>query len=302
MTGVSAPYVIVGAAGQVGGALLEALAAEGLPAVGTVSRVPREGCDVFDLGAAADDPALAAALVARHRPSVVCIAAGFTHVDGCEDDPARAMRVNRDGPGALAKAAREHGARTVYYSTEYVFDGVAGPYAEDDVAHAVSVYGESKLEGERAVGEADPDALILRTTVVYGPEQQGKNFCYQLAQRLGAGERMRVPGDQVSTPTYNRDLAAATLALVARGERGVFHVAGPDCVDRATFARRVAARIGLDASLVDAVETAALGQRARRPLNAGLRTEKLRAVGVTMRGVEAAVDDWRARPAGRSWV
>ena len=71
MTGMSAPYVIVGAAGQVGGALLEACAAKGLPAVGTVSRVPREGCDVFDLGAAADDPSHAAALVARHRPSVV---------------------------------------------------------------------------------------------------------------------------------------------------------------------------------------------------------------------------------------
>jgi dTDP-4-dehydrorhamnose reductase len=299
---VRAPHLIVGAAGQVGGALLEALAAQNLPAVGTVSRVARAGCDVFDLDAAATDPALASALLARVRPSVVSIAAGFTHVDGCEDDPARAMRVNRDGPAALAKAARAHGARTVYYSTEYVFDGVAGPYGEDDVPHAVSVYGESKLEGERAVLAADPDALILRTTVVYGPEQQGKNFCYQLAQRLGGGERMRVPGDQISTPTYNRDLAAATLALVARGERGVFHVAGPDCIDRGAFARRVAARVGLDATRIDAVATAALGQRARRPLNAGLRTEKLRALGVAMRGVEAAVDDWRARPAGRGWV
>jgi dTDP-4-dehydrorhamnose reductase len=82
----------------------------------------------------------------------------------------------------------------------------------------------------------------------------------------------------------------------------VFHVAGPDCIDRGAFARRVAARVGLDATRIDAVATAALGQRARRPLNAGLRTEKLRALGVAMRGVEAAVDDWRARPAGRGWV
>jgi dTDP-4-dehydrorhamnose reductase len=300
--GAPGPVLVVGAAGQVGGALLEALAAAGRAAVGTVSRVAREGCDVFDLGAAGDDPSLARALVARRRPAAVCIAAGMTHVDGCEDAPALALRVNRDGPGALAEAARGLGARTVYYSTEYVFDGVDGPYAEDDAPRAVSAYGESKLAGERAVLAADPDALVLRTTVVYGPEQQGKNFCYQLAQRLGAGERMRVPGDQVSTPTYNRDLAAATLALLARGARGVFHVAGPDCVDRATFARRVAAAAGLDASRVDAVETAALGQRARRPLRAGLRTDKLRALGVPMRGVEAAVADWRAHPAGKPWL
>jgi len=299
---VMRPVLVIGAAGQVGGSLLEALSTAGRPAVGTVSRVAREGCDVFDLTAAGGDPSLARALVARHAPIAVCVAAGMTHVDGCEDAPDVAMRVNRDGPAALAAAARSVGARTVYYSTEYVFDGEAGPYAEDDVPSPVSAYGESKLAGERAVLDVDPDALVLRTTVVFGPERQGKNFCYQLAARLGAGERMRVPGDQVSTPTYNRDLAAATLALLDAGACGVFHVAGPDCLDRAAFARRVAARAGLDASLVDAVDTASLGQRARRPLRAGLRTEKLAAAGVAMRGVEAAVDHWLEHPAGRAWV
>lgn len=300
--GAAGPVLVIGAAGQVGGALLEALAARASSAVGTVSRVAREGSDVFDLGAAGDDPSLARDLVERHRPVAVCIAAGLTHVDRCEDERPFAMRVNRDGPAALAAAARAVGARAVYYSTEYVFDGSAGPYAEDDAPAPVSAYGESKLEGERAVRAADPDALILRTTVVYGPEHQGKNFCYQLAARLGAGERMRVPADQVSTPTYNRDLADATLRLLDLGARGVFHVAGPDCVDRATFARRVAARVGLDASRLDPVDTASLGQRARRPLRAGLRTEKLASLGVAMRGVEAAVDHWLAHPAGRPWI
>lgn len=301
---MTAPVLVIGAAGQVGGALLEALAARGTPAVGTVSRVLREGCEVFDVAAAGENPALAEDLVTRHRPSLVCIAAGFTHVDLAEADPSRTMRVNRDGPAALARAARALGARTVYYSTEYVFDGTSGPYAEDDAPCAVSVYGESKRQGERAVLDGDADALVLRTTVVYGPEAQGKNFCYQLAARLAAGEHMRVPGDQVSTPTYNRDLATATLALIDGGHRGVFHVAGPALLDRATFARRVCAAAGLDASRIDAVDTASLGQRARRPLRAGLRTEKLRAVlpGLVMREPEAAVADWRLHPAGRPWL
>jgi dTDP-4-dehydrorhamnose reductase len=301
-TGEGVTALVIGAAGQVGGALLEALDARGERAVGTVSRVARAGCDVFDLAAAGDDPSIARDLLARHRPAVVLIAAGLTHVDRCEDEPDLARRINRDGPAALAAAARGLGARTVYYSTEYVFDGAGGPYREDDPPAAVSVYGESKLAGELAVAAADPDALILRTTVVYGPEQQGKNFCYQLAARLGAGERMRVPDDQVSTPTYNRDLAAATLALLDRGSGGVVHVAGPDCIDRATFARRVAARVGLDPSRIDAVPTSSLGQRARRPLRAGLATGRLEALGLALRGVEAAVDHWLAHPGGRPWL
>jgi len=296
------PVLVVGAAGQVGGALLEALTTQGRTAVGTVSRVPREGCTVFDLAAAGEDPSLARALVARHCPSVVCIAAGMTHVDGCEDARDLALRVNRDGPAALAAAARAVGARTVYYSTEYVFDGEAGPYTEEDTPSPVSVYGESKRAGEDAVRDADPNALVLRTTVVFGPERQGKNFCYQLAARLLSGQRMRVPHDQVSTPTYNRDLAHATLALLAAGACGVVHVAGPDCIDRATFARRVAACAGLDASLIDGVSTESLGQRARRPLRAGLRTPTLARHGIGMRGVEDAVGHWLAHPAGREWL
>src|SRR4030095_11997232 len=125
--------------------------------------------------------------------------------------------VNCEGPGALAAAAASSGARTVYLSTEYVFDGTDGPYGEDAVGRPLSVYRRGKLEGEHAVQEADPAALVLRTTVVYGPEAHGRNFAYQLADRLGRGEAMRVPGDQVSSPTYNRDLADALVALVDTG-------------------------------------------------------------------------------------
>src|SRR5205823_11367014 len=102
--------------------------------------------------------------------------AGLTHVDYYEDHRDEAMRVNRDAPALAARAAARHGSGFVYYSTEYVFDGVAGPYAESDATNPVSVYGESKLAGERAVQEGNPRTVIVRTTVVYGPEPQEKNF------------------------------------------------------------------------------------------------------------------------------
>ena len=111
--------------------------------------------------------------------------------------------------------------------------------------------------------------------MVYGPDPQEKNFLAQMQRNLRAGKPMRVPQDQVSTPTYNRDLIRALVGLVEAGASGVFHVCGPELLDRLTFACEAAKHLGLDASLLQGVATADLGQRARRPLHAGLATTKL---------------------------
>jgi dTDP-4-dehydrorhamnose reductase len=115
---------------------------------------------------------------------------------------------------------------------------------------------------------------VLRTTVVYGPDPRQMNYLYALMRNLAAGAKMRVPEDQVSTPTYNRDLVAAALGLGGAG--GVFHVAGPERMGRLEFARQIALRLGLDSRLLEGVPTAELGQVAARPLDAGLATGKLR--------------------------
>jgi dTDP-4-dehydrorhamnose reductase len=112
--------------------------------------------------------------------------------------------------------------------------------------------------------------------VVYGPDPRQMNYLYALMRNLSTGAKMRVPEDQVSTPTYNRDLIAVALGLVREGAAGVFHVAGPERMGRLEFARQIAQQLGLDSSLLEGVSTAALGQAAGRPLDAGLATEKLR--------------------------
>src|SRR5439155_26474931 len=160
-----------------------------------------------------------------------------TFVDYCEEHPAEAIRVNRDAPTAAARAAARQGAPFVYYSTEYVFDGTRGPYAEDDPTCPVSVYGRTKREGEVAALEANPRTVVVRSQVVYGPEPQGKNFVYQLLRRLGAHETLRVPVDQIAFRAYNLDLAAASVELVERRLAGIYHVAGRDAIDRHSFAR-----------------------------------------------------------------
>lgn len=219
-----------------------------------------------------------AGLIARVAPDCVLCPAGLTFVDYCEDHPGEAYAVNRDAPAAAARAATARGAGFVYFSTEYVFDGAAGPYSEDDVPRPISVYGASKLEGEGAAVAANPRTLVVRTTVVYGVDAQAKNFVYQLRRRLGAGERMRIPADQISSPTYSADLAAATVEAVERGVTGVVNLVGAGILDRHAFAIQACDVFELDAGLLDPVPTAALGQKAPRPLRAGLTIDRARAM------------------------
>jgi dTDP-4-dehydrorhamnose reductase len=223
------------------------------------------------------DHAAIGRLVAEVQPQWIFCPAGQTHVDYCEDHPEEARRINRDAPAALARVAAGSDAGFVFYSSDYVFDGRAGPYAEDDTPNPLSVYGRSKWEGEHAVLDASPRAIVIRTTGVYGPEPQEKNFVYQLLRRLRAREPMLVPDDQISTPTYNRDLAAASVALAERGVSGVYHVAGSALLDRHAFAVLAAGLFGLDAALLVATSTASLGQRAVRPLRGGLRVDRVMA-------------------------
>jgi len=263
--------LVVGGSGQVGTALLAEASRRGIAATGTFHAHARPGLVPWDGTLDAFD-----ALVERAQAGLVVYAAGVAHVDRCETEASECERWNAEVPGALARRCAS-ARRFVYFSTDYVFDGAGGPYGENDPVGPISAYARSKLAGERAVLDADPTALVVRTTVVYGPEPQGKNFVAQLRGRLGRGERMRVPQDQVSTPTYNVDLAARTLQLVLGGKSGVWHVAGPDVLDRYAFARQAAAAFGLDAKLLEPVSTPSLGQAAPRPLKGGLRTEKLAA-------------------------
>ncbi|MBI4592576.1 MAG: SDR family oxidoreductase, partial [Candidatus Rokubacteria bacterium] len=216
--------LVLGASGQVGAALCARLGERGHAADGTHGRVPQAGTRFLDIA----DAAATERLIDEVTPDWVFCPAALTRVDYCEDHPEEAFLLNRDAPAVAARAAARRGAGFVFYSSEYVFDGTAGPYGEDDPVNPLSVYGRSKLEGERRVLAENPRALVVRTTVAYGPEPQGKNFVYQLQRRARAGERMTVPADQRSSPTYNADLAAASVELAERGLCGVFHVAGPE--------------------------------------------------------------------------
>lgn len=312
--------LVIGASGQVGGALCEHIGHGRTVGTYCANAAPRPGCVPFDMEAAARDARVADELVSIVRPSVVYICAGWTWVDGCERDPEKSERLNHLGPLAVAEAAKRYGAKVVFYSTDYVFDGraagatdeaagYASGYREDAPLNPLNAYGKSKVNGERALLACDPTALVLRTTVVYGPELQGKNFVYQLARRLKEGQGMSVPHDQVGTPTYNRDLAAISAELVEKGASGVFNVVGTECLDRHAFAVEVASALGMGAEVgqitgVDTVAGAAqtfgaAGAQvgAVRPLRCGLCVDKaLGVVSYRPLRVREAIAHWLAHP------
>jgi dTDP-4-dehydrorhamnose reductase len=232
------------------------------------------------------------AVIERHQPAAIYLTAALTAVDYCEDHPDEAWHINVEGARNVAEAAARVGSKVVFYSTEYVFDGMAGPYGEDDPISPRGIYAQSKAAGEEAVRLVAADHVIVRTTVVFGWDRASRNFAMQLWERLSASERMRVPHDQIGNPTLADFLAETSLELVRRGVMGeTVNVVGRDRVARSEFAVRLANRLGLDASLIDPVDTGSLNQRAPRPLDAGLRTDKLASiVGEPAIGLDVAFD------------
>ena len=186
----------------------------------------------------------------RLEPAVVVCAAAIPNVERCELEPEEARAVNVAGTLALADAARAAGATFVFLSSEYVFDGEAGPYSEDDPVGPINEYGRQKVEVERTLAERGEDWIVARVSCVYGREARRKNFVYQLFDALSAGRELKVPSDQVGTPTAAANAATVIRELWAAGERGIFHVAGADRVLRSDFGTVVAEELGLDPKLL----------------------------------------------------
>lgn len=254
--------LIIGASGQVGGALIERLGLS--TCFGTFSTGAVPHATQFCMREAAEDSRLISDLLTATKPHVVYICAAKTWVDGCEQDEVTTRSINTHAPTLLAKLASQLGSKIVFFSTDYVFDGLAGPYAENDKVNPINVYGKSKLDAENALLDVDINALIIRTTIVYGPEQLGKNFAYQLVSKVKSCESFECLTDQYSTPTYNRDLAEMVVGLVEKKCCGIFNCVGTEMLSRYEFAQQIARALGLDISLIRKKTTQQLQTEAQK--------------------------------------
>lgn len=272
--------LVIGASGQVGGALLRH-APKDWAVVGTYSGKQRPGLRHLDVSNREE----VFEVFGKVRPDVAILTAAFTNVDLCETEKERADAVNVKGPMNVCDASVRYASKMVYISTDYVFDGEKGPYRENDAPNPLGHYAWTKLEGERITSLA-PDHLIIRTTGVYSADPDSLNFVMQVIKRLGAGEGMRVPNDQYGTPTLADNLAEGIISLLKHGKTGIYNVAGSDFLDRYSFALLIAEIFGFDKGLVQPISTSSLGQKAKRPLMAGLIVEKIeKEAGIKMVGV-----------------
>jgi dTDP-4-dehydrorhamnose reductase len=208
-------------------------------------------------------------------PDLVLNCAAYNDVDGAEKDYDSAYRINALGPKLLAAACREAGSLFVHYSTDYVFDGKKEDlYTEEDIPNPISKYGESKRAGEVFVAESDCHSLILRTSWLYGPGQQ--NFLRKLREWARKNKTLRIVTDQISSPTYTADLAAATLTACDAGLEGFYHVSNSGYAARYEVARYFLERIGLD-PIVLPVNTSYFPAGAPRPYFSALSSAKYEA-------------------------
>jgi dTDP-4-dehydrorhamnose reductase len=214
--------------------------------------------------------------IRQTQPDTIIHAAAIADVDLCEREPQLAHAVNVRGTQHIVDACRESGARLVYVSTDYVFDGGGAPYDEGDEPNPIQVYGRTKLEGERAVASL-PGALSARTAVLFGRAPAWRsNLVLWLLDRLERREPAVAATDQVGTPTLVDNLADMLIALARSDRDGIYHAAGATNVDRYTFARQTAEVFGYDPDRVQPIRAAESSRPARRPPNVGLNVERLR--------------------------
>src|SRR5688572_11041805 len=226
-------------------------------------------------------------LVLAVKPDIVINCAAVTDVDGCELDPERAYAVNARGPENLAIASGEAGALLVTISTDYVFDGTkTGFYTQRDQPNPTSIYGQSKLDGERRAQQALARSIVVRTGFVFG--LGGTNFLSMIVDRARRGEKLKAINDSFGTPTYAKDLAIRLRELAQRDLPGIYHVVNAgNGASYEEFARHALDSSGFRASEIESVETDALNRPAPRPRNSRLKCLLSEAIGLPV------LPDWR---------
>jgi dTDP-4-dehydrorhamnose reductase len=259
--------IVLGANGQLGSELARL--------IGDNSGVPREEISVTDQQSLD-------ALLSSRRPEVVFNCAAYNAVDRAETERDLAYAVNAEGPANVAMSCARHGLRLVHFSTNFVFDGALDrPYVETDLPEPLSVYASSKLEGERRVLDLLPEALVIRTSAVFGDigsAIKGGSFPERIVSRARLGQALRVVADQKVNPTYAGDLAPAAIKLAESRLEGLVHVVAAGCAGWDEFARAALTEVGVRAE-VESILSAELATPAARPRNGCLestRTDALR--------------------------
>jgi dTDP-4-dehydrorhamnose reductase len=296
---VKRKILITGCQGQLGRALMPFFSCSY-----DVAGVAVEDCDVRNY-------LQVQACLRNMRPDVVLHAAANTDVDGCEANQQLALDVNAMGTENVARACEKIGAKMVYYSTDYVFDGVKGsPYVETDPVSPKNVYGKSKLEGEKRLANLLEDYVILRVAWLYGIE--GENFVKKIVKlglkQLEARKRglqievIKVVDDQIGNPTWTLDVAAQTKVVIENDLVGLFHCTAEGDTSWFQFASDIFAILSLDVRMEPCLSDE-FPRPAPRPRCTSLENKRLKDAGLNvMRDYKAALKEFLNKYGEALWT
>jgi dTDP-4-dehydrorhamnose reductase len=214
-------------------------------------------------------------LLDQTHPDWVIHCAALANLDACEADPLLAKRLNTELPHTLANHVARSGARLIHVSTDSVFDGLRGDYTEEDAPSPRSVYSRTKLEGEQAVAQADPDAIIARVNL-YGWSLTGnRSLAEFFFNNLSLGKSVMGFTDVFFCPLLTNHLAHIFISMFEKKLSGLYHVVSPECLSKYDFGLRLAHRFNLDGTLIKPTSVTQSGLKASRSPNLTLRSDKL---------------------------
>lgn len=229
-------------------------------------------------------------ILEQAQPDAIFHCAALAEIDQCEQAAEAACQVNTLLPGRLARAARNMGVRLVHISTDAVFDGARGDYTEADLPNPINIYARTKLDGERAVADANPDALIARVNFFGWSWQGSRSLSEYFYNYLSAGSPVEGYTDLFFCPLLVNDLVEILLRMLERGLHGLYHVVSSEAQSKYAFGRMLAREFGLDESLITPASYRASMLKAPRAPRLTLRSEKLAAaLGETLPGQQPAL-------------
>lgn len=273
--------LVTGANGLLGQELVELLLKENYEVIATSKgpsrlRMPA-GTNVVYQDFDITDGMASQIVLNKYKPDIIIHAAAMTQVDECELNKIDCYNINVTATRFLIEAAKEIGATFLYVSTDFIFDGLSGPYKEDDEPKPLNYYGSTKLSAETEVMESGLHWSIVRTVLVIGNSQSTRsNIISWVKDKLNKGEKIKVVDDQFRTPTFTEDLAKGILLVIKKNAKGIFHISGKDLLTPYQIAIQTAEHFRLDQLLIEKADATSFSQPALRPPRTGFYIDKAR--------------------------
>jgi dTDP-4-dehydrorhamnose reductase len=230
--------------------------------------------------------------IEKNEPDIIINAAAYTDVDGCEANKEDCFAVNAEAVRNIAEACRGKNIRIIHFSTDYVFNGMGSePYREDHICDPINTYGRSKLAGEKYLQNLSNNYLLIRTSWLYG--KNGKNFVRTIIQKAETTDKLEVVDDQIGSPTYTKDLAAAVDLLLDLNITGIFHLTNRGSCSWFQFAVKILQEAAIEGVQVAPVKSDNLTRPASRPFYSVLSNQKfIHKTGKTMQPWQLALQDY----------